>query len=102
MSNHDRHGQHRYGSLHKKVRRQFVLRMGRGEVFNCWRCGLPITGPWDLGHVDSGQGVAGRWPEHRACNRRTLTHLVAKYGSLGGAGQKRVRPEPAQRSSREW
>jgi hypothetical protein len=60
--------------------------MEGGELFECWRCSKPITGLWDLGHVDdgSGRGVYGRWPEHRKCNRATLTHIAAKYGGLHG------------------
>ena len=75
MSNHDRHGQHRYGSLHKKVRRHFLQRMKRGEVFCCWRCGKPITGPvWDLGHVDSGRV----WVEFRGPSAEQFVRLVGR------------------------
>lgn len=77
---------HRYGGQHQRIRRNFERRMEGGEVFECWRCSKPITGLWDLGHVDdgSGRGVYGRWPEHRKCNRATLTHIAAKYGGLHG------------------
>jgi hypothetical protein len=30
--------------------------MEGGELFECWRCSKPITGLWDLGHVDDGSG----------------------------------------------
>jgi hypothetical protein len=76
---------HRYGGRHKEVRQHFARRMAAGEVFNCWRCGDPITGRWDLGHVDPGaavwlefSGVCGRWPEHPPCNRATVAHLKAR------------------------
>jgi hypothetical protein len=77
---------HRYGKQHQLIRANFARRMEGGEVFECWRCGEAITGRWDLGHVDdgSGRGVYGRWPEHRACNRATLTHIAARYGGLHG------------------
>jgi hypothetical protein len=55
--------------------------MGAGEVFNCWRCGKLINprGPWDLGHVGDNTAVGGRrWPEHRGCNRATVTNLKAR------------------------
>jgi hypothetical protein len=65
--------------------------MRNGEQFDCWRpdCqlpGVPIsTGVlWDLGHVEDPvlrARYGPRWPEHRRCNRSTLTH--AKAGSPG-------------------
>jgi hypothetical protein len=78
MSNHDRHGQHVYGELHRKLRRRWARKVRKGGVC-CWRCGKPIgpTGRWDLGHVDEAglaRGFPTRHPEHRACNRATLTH----------------------------
>jgi hypothetical protein len=72
---------HRYGRRHKEIRRHFMSRMARGEVFYCWRCGNQITGKWDLGHVPSGQGVSGRWPEHTWCNRATMTHLKERLAA---------------------
>src|SRR5215211_1005910 len=78
---------HRYGRVHKDVRKHFLLRMERGETFACWRCMKPIDPrrPWDLGHVGDNTAVGGRrWPEHRGCNRATLTHIAEKYGGLAG------------------
>jgi hypothetical protein len=57
--------------------------MRAGEVFYCWRPSCPTPNKpinprlWDLGHVDPElRHLFGtRWPEHRACNRRTVTHL---------------------------
>ena len=84
---------HRYGRRHKELRRRFARRMARGEVFNCWRCGELITGQWDLGHVGDNTGAGGeRWPEHRSCNRATITNLR----------QKLAEAEAAPRGSREW
>ena len=78
---------------HKDLRRRFARRMARGEVFICWRCGELITGQWDLGHVGDNTAAGGeRWPEHRTCNRATVTHLK----------QKLAEAEPAPRGSREW
>ena len=60
----------RYGNLHKKLRQAVAVQVASGRVA-CVRCGGPIAPgePWDLGHVDGGDGYAG--PEHRACNRAT-------------------------------
>jgi hypothetical protein len=72
---------HRYGRRHKELRRHFARRMARGEVFNCWRCGREINplGVWDLGHVRDNTAAGGeRWPEHRSCNRATVTLLKQK------------------------
>ena len=80
---------HRYGRVHKDVRRHFAVRIAAGEIYNCWRCGEPITGPWDLGHVEEGLGVwldfkghMGRWPEHTRCNRQTMTHMKQRLAAL--------------------
>ena len=86
---------HRYGRRHKELRRRFARRMARGEVFNCWRCGREINplGLWDLGHVRDNTAAGGeRWPEHRSCNRATVTNLKRKLADA----------EAAQRGSREW
>jgi hypothetical protein len=98
----DRYGLHPYGWSHQKLRKRFARRMRAGEVFYCWRPGCPTPGvpidprSWDLGHVDPElRGQFGtRWPEHRRCNRATITNLKrqlaeAAAGSVGG-------------SSREW
>ena len=89
--NHDRHGQHIYGAVHKAARKRFAARMRAGEVFYCWRPSCPTPDvpvdprSWDLGHVDPElRGSFGtRWPEHPACNRRTLSHLKARLEAAG-------------------
>ena len=83
-SKHDRHGQHVYGSVHKAQRKRWARVVAAGGVW-CWRCGKPIdpVSRWDLGHVDEegrGRGLPVRHPEHRACNRATVTHLREKLG----------------------
>ena len=79
---------HRYGGVHKQVRRHFALEMRRGVVFACWRCGEGIHGRWDLGHVEEGLGVwigfkghMGRWPEHSHCNRQTMLHMKQRLAA---------------------
>ena len=72
----------------------------------CWRCGKLIdpVGRWDLGHVNEEgrrQGFPERHPEHRACNRATVTHLREKL-RLGKAGEDWVRIGPPDRWSRHW
>ena len=47
MSNHDRHGQHIYGSVHKAQRKRWARVVAAGGVW-CWRCGKPIP-PGGLG-----------------------------------------------------
>jgi hypothetical protein len=81
-SNRDWSGQHRYGSVHKALRKRFAARMRAGEVFYCWRPSCPTPDvpisprSWDLGHVDPELrhqfGMSA--PEHPSCNRATLTH----------------------------
>lgn len=98
----DRYGQNPYGAVHKAQRKRFARQMRAGEVLFCWRpsCPTPVVPidprSGDLGHVDpEHRGVFGtRWPEHRRCNRATITNLKrqlaeAAEGSVG-------------RSSREW
>ena len=92
---HDRYGQHIYGSMHKAARKRWAPKV-RAGVVSCWRCGKPIgpTERWDLGHVDEdglAQGFPTRHPEHRSCNRATVTILKQKLADAGGG-----------RSSREW
>jgi hypothetical protein len=94
--NHDRFGQHIYGTVHKKERNRWVRRVRAGGVV-CWRCGDPIhpLARWDLGHVDEdgqARGYPLRHPEHRSCNRATVTHLKRKLAEA----------EAAPRGSREW
>ena len=83
--NHDRHGQHMYGIVHKKERARWVRRVRAGGVV-CWRCGKAINpfAQWDLGHVDEdgrARGFPLRHPEHRACNRATVTILKRKLAA---------------------
>ena len=82
---HDRHGQHLYGSVHKKLRKRWAPRVRAGLV-HCWRCGrlIPPGAKWDLGHMDQG----GRHPEHSSCNRATVTQLKQKLADLGGGGSR--------------
>jgi hypothetical protein len=82
---------HRYGRVHKQIRARFVAQMARGIVVNCWRCGGPIHGRWDLGHVEEGlgawldfKGELGRWPEHPRCNRQTMLHAKQRLAAAGG------------------
>lgn len=56
-----------YDAAHDRQRNALKPDVEAGLV-NCWRCGLPITGPWDLGHDDVDRSVY-RGPEHQACNR---------------------------------
>jgi len=99
-SNHDRHGQHIYGSVHKTERKRWARRVRAGGVV-CWRCGneIPAGARWDLGHVDEdgrARGYALRHPEHRHArdcpaggNRATVTHLKQKLAAV-------------ERASRQW
>jgi hypothetical protein len=86
---HDRHGQHIYGSIHKAERKRWALRVRAGGVV-CWRCGreIPAYAPWDLGHVDGDgrrRGYPLRHPEHRSCNRATMTHLKEQLAKAEGS-----------------
>jgi hypothetical protein len=91
MKNHDRYGQHIYGTVHQKLRKRWAPKVRQGIV-HCWRCGRLITPgqKWDLGHLDNGRG---RYPEHRSCNRATVTILKQKLAEAEAA---------APRGSREW
>lgn len=85
--NHDRHGQHIYGTVHKTQRKRWMRKVRAGVVC-CWRCGKPIgpTERWDLGHVDEdglARGFPTRHPEHRGCNRATVTILKQKLAEAG-------------------
>ena len=92
-SNHDWAGQHRYGAVHKKERKRWVRRVRAGGVV-CWRCGKPIapTERWDLGHVDEdgrARGFPTRHPEHRSCNRATVTHLKQRLAAAESVQSRR-------------
>ena len=94
---HDRYGQHIYGERHRKERRRWVPKV-RAGVVSCWRCGKPIDqfARWDLGHVDEdglARGFPTRHPEHRSCNRATVTHLKQRLAAAEAA---------SPTSSREW
>jgi hypothetical protein len=66
----------RYGRRHQKNRRLWAAKVATGKV----RCARPTCGelilpgePWDLGHDDANPKIT--WgPEHRRCNRATLSH----------------------------
>jgi hypothetical protein len=64
------HAPARYGHRHQALRRAIAVQVANGGVA-CVRCGglIARNEPFDLGHVDGGNGYAG--PEHRACNRAT-------------------------------
>ena len=71
-----------YGSTHRGVRKRWAPLVASGQVV-CARCGFLISPGelWDLGHDDEHRvevngGPLGRHPEHRRCNRGTLTHRV--------------------------
>jgi hypothetical protein len=91
MSKRDRSGLPAYGQFHKKARKRFAQRMKAGEVFYCWRPTCPTPNEpidprsWDLGHVEGVEEIARygrRWPEHRRCNRATLTHAKEAASSV--------------------
>jgi hypothetical protein len=75
--------------------------MRAGEVFYCWRPACPTPDvpidprSWDLGHVDPElrYRFGTRWPEHRRCNRATVTHLKQRLEDAGAG---------VSINSREW
>ena len=90
---------HPYGTMHKVARERFAARMRAGELFYCWRPGCPTPNvpinplAWDLGHVDPElrHQFGDRHPEHRRCNRSTMSHL-----------KERLKAAVATKHSREW
>lgn len=64
-----------YDTHHDRERARWATRQAAGETLTCWRCGLPITGPFDLGHDDTDRSIH-RGPEHPACNRATATRRI--------------------------
>jgi hypothetical protein len=57
----------RYGSTHKRLRREWASTVATGRV-TCPRC-MELIRPgqrWHLGHRDDGKGYSG--PEHEGCN----------------------------------
>jgi len=73
--------------------------MRAGEQFFCWRPSGPTPNVpidprfWDFGHVDPElrHQFGTRWPEHRRCNRATVSHL-----------KERLKAAEAGTPSREW
>ncbi len=59
----------RWGVAHRRRRRQYELRLARGEVLACFRCGGEIDSDsaWDLDHDD--RDPSQSFPSHRSCNR---------------------------------
>ena len=94
-----------YGSRHKRLRKSWAPKVRAGKV-NCARCGLLIGPgqPWDLGHDDDDRSLYSG-PEHRRCNRATLTH--AKQDARGDVDRFGELPDPeptntVERWSRHW
>jgi hypothetical protein len=81
-----------YGQPHRNLRSRWLPKVEAGNVF-CARCGewIDPSEPWDLGHDDLDRSQY-RGPEHRACNRRTMTH----------AAERRSEPVEVRRNSRQW
>ena len=80
-----------YGPEHQAKRASWEAHFAAGGAWICRKCGLPIVGPWDLGHgrdlIRGGDGTDSE-PEHPKCNR-----------SAGGkVGNSRRRT----RASRTW
>ena len=72
-----------YGAKHRKLRRQWELRVAAGGV-NCWRCQQPIYPwmQWHLGHDDWDRTIV-RGPEHQRCNIEAgarMAKLARRYG----------------------
>lgn len=61
-----------YDTRHDRLRADYQRRMNTGEIFNCWRCGLPIDPTdWHLGHCDDDRSQH-HGPEHPStCNLPT-------------------------------
>jgi hypothetical protein len=62
----------RYGTAHRRLRKQWARKVERGDV-ECWRCGHLIDprDTWDLDHVDGGGPMDYLGPPHARCNRAT-------------------------------
>jgi hypothetical protein len=89
MAPRDAYGLHPYGWAHQKGRKRWAPKVRAGKV-DCWRCGDPIIpgAKWDLGHVDEdgrARGFPTRHPEHRACNRATVTILKRQLAEQGSS-----------------
>jgi hypothetical protein len=63
-----------YGYAHQQERKRWKPVVEAGQAV-CARCNEPIApdAKWDLDHTDDRQAYRG--PSHRACNRRTVSHL---------------------------
>lgn len=72
----------KYGYKHRQMRARWKRQVEAGVVL-CARCGLPIeaTDSWDLGHSDLVPGEHSG-PEHRRCNRATLTHAKQRAAEV--------------------
>jgi hypothetical protein len=62
----------KYGTAHRRLRKQWASRVARGNVA-CTRCGELIDprDRWDLDHVDGGGPMDYYGPSHARCNRAT-------------------------------
>jgi hypothetical protein len=70
-----------YGSGHRAMRRRWRRLLRRGALFVRAAAKNSPGSDWDLGHDDPHRvavnvGAVGRHPEHRQCNRGTLTHRI--------------------------
>ena len=83
-----------YGSEHARLRRQWKLKVDRGEV-HCARCGQWIEpgSPWHLDHTEDRSTYLG--PSHAKCN---LSAAAYKGIAIKGKGS----PNRQRRRSREW
>ncbi len=64
-----------YGRLHQSIRAEYQGRMDRGELFECWRCGIELDpSAWHLGH-DDGDRSRYQGPECIPCNTATAGRL---------------------------
>ena len=62
----------RYGTAHRRLRKQWARKVERGGV-ECSRCGELIDprDRFDLDHVDGGRPLEYRGVSHARCNRAT-------------------------------
>lgn len=70
----------RYGTAHRRLRKQWASRVARGDVI-CSRCGELIDprDHFDLDHVDGGGPLDYRGPSHARCNRATNRPEFERY-----------------------
>lgn len=114
------HGQ-KYGAAHQRLRRQWAVRVERGDV-NCARCGGLIR-PGSAWHLDHDDRDPTRYlgPSHARCNLSTWHRLSpsqqarSAWGKgwnnvTGRRGTKRPAPKPKPKfirfnkpfSSEDW